>query len=52
MPIKEAVHVCYFSVQHIVVQNCNTAMVAKQDLPTMWYVRPAKPQTSLRIRTV
>ena len=20
--------------------------------PTMWYVRPAKPQTSLRIRTV
>ena len=53
MSIKEVVHVCYFSVQHIVVQNCNTAiMAAKQDLPTMWYVRPAKPQTSLRIRAV
>ena len=32
------------------VQNCYISR--DMGIPTMWYVRPAKPQTSLRIRAV
>ena len=39
---------CYFC--HVLTQKEN--MSHDMRFPTMWYVRPAKAQTSLRIRAV
>ena len=32
--------------------RCNTNSVVDMRIPTMWYVRPAKPRISLRIRAI
>ena len=45
-----------FSALRLFIVNCRKLLVKLYELdmrfPTMWYVRPAKAQTSLRIRAV